>query len=160
MKLTAFTDYSLRVLIYLAARPDRRATINEIATAFDVSEHHLTKVVHFLGKHGWLATVRGKGGGVGLALAPEAIGVGDVVRATEGKALPAECFGEAGGHCAIAGICHLQGVLREAVDAFYGVLDGCTLADLALNREQLTQVLFVRHPAPAPAPRPGNLLGR
>ena len=79
MKLTAFTDYSLRVLIFLAADPDRRATIAEIATAFDVKENHLTKVVHFLGKQGWLCTVRGKGGGLGLARPADTISVGQVV---------------------------------------------------------------------------------
>ena len=82
MKLTAFTDYSLRVLIYLAAQPQQRATIAEIATAFDVSENHLTKVVHCLGKNGWLANVRGKGGGLELAMPPELIGVGAGVRPT------------------------------------------------------------------------------
>ena len=79
MKLTDFTDYSLRVLIYLAARPSRRTTIAEIAGAFDVSEHHLTKVVHFLGKQGWLATSRGKGGGLLLARPPGDISIGSVV---------------------------------------------------------------------------------
>ncbi|MFL6692012.1 MAG: Rrf2 family transcriptional regulator [Ramlibacter sp.] len=64
MKLTAFTDYSLRVLMYLAARPGQRATIGQIATAYAISENHLVKVVHFLGKSGWLANVRGKGGGL------------------------------------------------------------------------------------------------
>lgn len=142
MKLTAFTDYSLRVLIYLAAQPGRRATIAEIAASFDVSEHHLTKVVHFLGKNGWLATARGKGGGLGLAQNPAAISVGAVVRQTEGAAMPAECFGMEGGHCAIARICRLRGALAEAVDAFHAVLDRYTLADLTPNGPALAQVLF------------------
>jgi Rrf2 family transcriptional regulator, nitric oxide-sensitive transcriptional repressor len=143
MKLTAFTDYSLRVLIYLAAEPGRRATIAGVAQAFGVSEHHLTKVVHFLGKEGWLATTRGKGGGLGLALAPEAIVVGRVVRATEGAAVPAECFGDTPDHCSIARICRLRGVLRQAVDAFYAVLDDFTLADLVHNRSALARVLQI-----------------
>ena len=143
MKLTAFTDYSLRVLIYLAAEPGRRATIAGIAQAFGVSEHHLTKVVHFLGKEGWLATTRGKGGGLGLALAPEAIVVGRVVRATEGAAVPTECFGDTPDHCSIARICRLRGVLRQAVDAFYTVLDDFTLADLVHNRSALARVLQI-----------------
>ena len=149
MKLTAFTDYSLRVLIYLAAQPQRRATIGQIAAAFDVSEHHLTKVVHFLGKRGWLANVRGKGGGLELAMPPELIGLGSVVRQTEGADMPAECFGEGGGHCSIAGICRLSGVLGEAVKAFHAVLDQYTLADLVHNRQALAKVLFSIHPAPA-----------
>ena len=85
MKLTSFTDYSLRVLIFLAAQPGRRATIAEIATAFDVKENHLTKVVHFLGQVGLLTNVRGKGGGLDLARAPKDIVIGDVVRETEGS---------------------------------------------------------------------------
>ncbi len=143
MKLTAFTDYSLRVLIYLASEPGQRATIADIATSFDVSEHHLTKVVHFLGKHGWLINVRGKGGGMELAMAPRDIVVGQVVRQTEGAAVLAECFDpERSANCCIARICRLRGILREAVDAFYGVLDRYTLADLAGNRTELAKVLL------------------
>jgi Rrf2 family nitric oxide-sensitive transcriptional repressor len=142
MKLTAFTDYSLRVLIYLAARPERRATIAEIADSFAVSEHHLTKVVHFLGKHGWLANVRGKGGGLSLARPPDSINVGDVVRHTEANAI-VECFEEGGGECRIASLCRLRGVLDEAVAAFYAVLDRYTLADLARNRAALSAIFFV-----------------
>ncbi|KWT96806.1 MULTISPECIES: Rrf2 family transcriptional regulator [unclassified Variovorax] len=152
MKLTAFTDYSLRVLIYLATQPDRRATIAEIASSFGVSEHHLTKVVHFLGKQGWLANVRGKGGGLSLAKVPDAIDIGDVVRHTEAGTI-VECFGEGGGECRIAGVCCLRGVLDEAVAAFHAVLHRYTLADLVRNREALSAVLFVdgaparHHPA-------------
>ena len=153
MKLTSFTDYSLRVLIYLAAQPGERATIAQIATAFDVSENHLVKVVHFLGKQGWLANVRGKGGGLELGEAPEKIVVGRVVRETEGKAVVAECFGESGGDCQIAPNCRLRGVLGEAVTAFYAVLDRYTLADLVNNRQQLARMLFIDRPAPAKAAR-------
>lgn len=145
MKLTAFTDYSLRVLIYLAAVPGRRATINEVATTFAVSENHLTKVVHFLGQQGWLANVRGKGGGMQLALEARQIVIGQVVRATEGEALPAECFGKDAQRCTIARVCRLRGVMKEAVDAFHAVLDRYTLDDIVHNREQLAQVLQL-HP--------------
>lgn len=141
MKLTRFTDYSLRVLIYVAARPEHRATIAEIAKAFDVKENHLTKVVHFLGKEGWLATVRGKGGGLGLAKPPETIGVGAVVRCTEGADLPAECFDRDTNSCPIARACRLRGVLREATAAFHAVLDRYTLADLVRNRRVLSALL-------------------
>ncbi|HEY0825963.1 MAG TPA: Rrf2 family transcriptional regulator [Ramlibacter sp.] len=147
MKLTAFTDYSLRVLIYLAAQPGQRATIAQIATAFDVSENHLVKVVHFLGKLGWLTNVRGKGGGLELGGPPEQIVVGQVVRATEGNAVVAECFGDSGGDCQIAPNCRLRGVLGEAVAAFYAVLDRYTLEDLVNNRQQLARMLFI---SPAP----------
>lgn len=143
MKLTAFTDYSLRVLIYLAADPARRATIAEIAQSFGISENHLVKVVHFLGRQGWIATVRGKGGGILLAMAPAQINVGRVVRDTEGAALPAECFSDGGGHCLITPVCRLKGVLGEAVDAFYAVLDRHTLADIARNRQALDKLLRI-----------------
>ena len=92
MKLSTFTDYSLRLLMVLAAEPQRRATIAEVATAFGISEHHLTKVAHGLGRHGWLANVRGHGGGLALAMAPKQIVIGEVVRRTEGGDLPAACF--------------------------------------------------------------------
>ena len=141
MKLTAFTDYSLRVLIYLATEPDRRATVAEISAAFDIKANHLTKVVHHLAKCGWVATVRGKGGGLVLALPAEQISVGKVVRDTEGAALPAECFGTAQSHCAIVRSCRLKGVLAEAVDAFHAVLDRYTLADISSNRQALAGVL-------------------
>jgi Rrf2 family nitric oxide-sensitive transcriptional repressor len=145
MKLTSFTDYSLRVLIYLAARPAQRSTIAEIAEAFDVKENHLTKVVHFLGKAGLLANVRGKGGGLGLALAPQGVTLGQVVRQTEGAATPAECFGEeaASGRCCIEPVCRLRPVLNEAVEAFYAVLDNYTLADMVRNQQSLARILFV-----------------
>jgi Rrf2 family nitric oxide-sensitive transcriptional repressor len=144
MKLTAFTDYSLRVLIYLAADPNQRATIAEIAAAFGISENHLVKVVHFLGKHGWIETVRGKGGGIQLAMAAAAINVGRVVRDTEGAAVPAECFLPEGGGCVITPVCRLKTVLAEAVKAFYLVLDGYTLADISRNRQALAKVLMIR----------------
>lgn len=152
MRLTAFTDYSLRVLIYLAAQPGRRATVGEIARRFELKENHLTKVVHFLGKQGLLANVRGKGGGLDLALPPERIVIGQVVRQTEGAALPAECFSADGGHCGISQLCRLRGVLEEAVQAFYLVLDGYTLADLVHNREALAQVMRLMPLAPDAAP--------
>lgn len=150
MKLTTFTDYSLRVLIYLAAQPGRRATIAEIATAFDVKENHLTKVVHFLGQVGLLTNVRGKGGGLDLARAPKDIVIGDVVRETEGSVVPAECFGENPGNCCIAPVCRLRGKMQQAIDAFYGVLDACTLEDLAANRPALTRAIFVDRPLRRP----------
>ena len=153
MRLTAFTDYSLRVLIYLAAQPGRRATIAEVATAFGVKENHLTKVVHFLGKAGLLANVRGKGGGLGLAKPAAQIRIGQVVRETEGADVPAECFEEDHGHCRITRICRLRGVLAEAVGAFYAVLDRYSLEDLVHNRDRLAKVLYLE-PVLKPALEP------
>jgi Rrf2 family nitric oxide-sensitive transcriptional repressor len=147
MKLTSFTDYSLRVLIYLAAEPERRATIAEISKVFDVSENHLTKVVHFLGKQGWITTVRGKGGGLSLAMPAQAICVGKVLRDTEGNEGPAECLGEEESTCAIVSCCQLKGALAEALHAFYAVLDRYTLADITRNKAALTSILHF-HKAP------------
>ena len=149
MKLSTFTDYSLRLLMYLAVEPQRRATIAEVAAAFGISQHHLTKVAHGLGRHGWLANVRGHGGGLALALAPRQIVVGAVVRQTENSVLPAACFADADSACAIGTACRLRGVLDEALQAFYRVLDRYTLADLAADPQALAQLLFVGQPASA-----------
>lgn len=147
MKLTAFTDYSLRVLMYLGMQEGRLATIAEIAAVFEISENHLTKVAHFLGRNGWVASTRGKGGGLALALPPGEIGVGQVVRETEGESIGAECFQADGGHCCIAPACHLRGVLDEAFRAFYTVLDGYTLQDLLVNRPVLARLLPMQAPS-------------
>src|SRR5262249_1569531 len=101
MRLTIFTDYCLPVLLYCAIHPPRRATIHEIATAFDVSENHLMKVVHFLGRERLLSSMRGRGGGLSLAASAASINLGDLVRLTEGAPRPAECFDRATNHCVI-----------------------------------------------------------
>lgn len=141
MRLTAFTDYSLRVLIYVAAAPEGRATISQIATAFHVSQHHLVKVVHLLGRAGFLANRRGRGGGLALARAPERINLAEVVRATEGEDRPAECFDRAANACVLAGGCGLQRALRQAVDAFYASLGRYTLADLRASPAKVRVLL-------------------
>jgi Rrf2 family nitric oxide-sensitive transcriptional repressor len=143
MRLTAFTDYSLRVLIFVAAAPDGRATVPQIARALEVSENHLVKVVHFLGQSGFLVTTRGRGGGLRLARPAADINVGDVVRQAEGDAIPAECFSEATNTCVITRGCRLRGVLKEAVRAFESVLDRYTLADLVHSRSGLHRVLRI-----------------
>lgn len=130
MRLTGFTDYCLRVLIYVAAHPERRATIGEIACSYGISEHHLTKVVHFLGKAGYLQNLRGHGGGLQLARGAGDIRLGDVVQAAEGEPLPAACFDASAPRCTIAPACSLKGVLKQATDAFFAVLAQHTVADL------------------------------
>ncbi|WP_157269738.1 RrF2 family transcriptional regulator [Azohydromonas aeria] len=149
MKHTSFTDYSLRVLIYLAVNAGRKSTIAEIAAAFDVSESHLNKIVHFLGKHGWIVTIRGKGGGLILSKAPRDICIGQVVRDTEGGVVPAECFEPGGGHCLIRNCCGLQGVFSEAVQAFYAALDRYTLADVLSAPQLVAQALTFHRLRPA-----------
>jgi Rrf2 family nitric oxide-sensitive transcriptional repressor len=153
MRLTTFTDYSLRVLIYVAAHPDGRATIGEIARAYGISEHHLTKVVHFLGKEGYLANLRGRGGGMRLARAAVEINVGELVRLTEGGDVPAECFEGGANACAITAECQLKFALADAVEAFYGSLRRFTLEDVVKNRRALARVL-VSPPASTRASSP------
>jgi Rrf2 family nitric oxide-sensitive transcriptional repressor len=146
VKLTTFTDYSLRVLVYVATAPVGHATIAEVARAFAISENHLVKVVHLLGREGLLLNTRGRGGGLALARPVAGIKVGEVVRMTEGGDHLAECFEDAG-NCAIAPVCRLAGVLGEAMAAFYRVLDGCTLADLVENRRELAAIMHVHRTA-------------
>jgi Rrf2 family nitric oxide-sensitive transcriptional repressor len=143
MRLTMFTDYALRVLIYVAVRPERRTTIAEIAAAFDISENHLTKIVHTLGRSGFLANVRGRGGGVALARPAASINVAAVVHATEASVGPAECFDRATSTCRIASCCRLRGVLADALRAFDAVLARYTLADLVHDDRTLARVLAI-----------------
>lgn len=129
MRLSAFSDYSLRVLMYLGAQTDRLATIAEIAAAHDISKSHLMKVAHQLGRGGYIETVRGKGGGLRLAHEPQEIIVGEVIRQTESDFTLAECFSDKS-TCRIQGACCLPAILNEALKAMFLVLDGYTLADL------------------------------
>jgi Rrf2 family nitric oxide-sensitive transcriptional repressor len=126
VRLTTFSDYTLRTLIRLAVRGP--STIAEISGLYGISEAHLTKVVHRLGVAGDIETVRGRNGGIRLAKPPDRINVGEVVRRTEDMAL-VPCF--EGGLCLISPACVLQQALREALAAFLAVLDRYTLADLA-----------------------------
>lgn len=143
MRLTTFSDYSLRVLMYLALDVDRQATIPEIAAAYGISEHHLTKVVHRLGRGGVVVATRGKGGGIRLARAPENIRLGEVVRAAEGEGAIVECQLVDAGNCRIAGACQFFGILVDAFDAFYATLDAHTLADLVAKPKPLRRALPV-----------------
>jgi len=140
MRLTTFTDYALRVLLYVATAPDRRATIAETAHAYGISENHLVKVAHLLGKEGFLVTTRGRAGGLRLAQPPAAINIARVVRATEGPSALAECF-EPRGRCPIAGACRLERVLGEAEAAFYETLQHYTLQDLVSRPRRLAAIL-------------------
>src|SRR5208282_155817 len=133
MRLTSYTDYSLRVLIYLALQGDRRSNISEIAARFHISRNHLVKVIHGLGKGGFLRSHRGRNGGIALAGPPEQVNIGRVVRYTEGPLEVAECF-RSDNRCIISGSCVLADVLQEACDGFLDVLDRFTLADLLQRR--------------------------
>lgn len=130
MQLTRFTDYSLRVLMYLGEQFDRLVTIREIAEKHDVSENHLMKVVHRLATHGYIVTVRGRGGGMRLARRPERINLGDVVRDSEENMDIAECFEAGAQSCALLPSCVLKSILIEARKSFLATLDLYQLSDL------------------------------
>ncbi len=142
MRLTVFSDYTLRVLMYLALDRTRLATIPEIADAYGISQNHLMKVVHQLARAGIVESVRGKGGGIRLGRAPEDIRLGDVVRASEGSAPIVECLSHEPHTCRIAAPCRLKGILVSAFDALYDSLDEHTLADLVEKPRALKHALI------------------
>lgn len=129
MRLTAMTDYALRLLMYVGRHPDRLCTIAEIAVAHRLSEAHLMKITHQLGLQGWIETVRGKGGGMRLARKPSDINLSAVVRGIEPDFALVECFA-IGNQCVLTGNCRLAGVLQDGLRLFLEHLDGYTLADL------------------------------
>jgi Rrf2 family nitric oxide-sensitive transcriptional repressor len=130
MRLTIFTDYTLRTLVHLGMHRDRLVTIQEIADLHVISKNHLMKVVYQLGLAGVVETVRGRNGGLRLKLEPEQINIGAIVRATETDFFMAECFTPQGSTCGLVGNCGLKGVLHNATAAYLAVLDGQTLASV------------------------------
>ena len=135
MHITRYTDYSLRVLVYLAASGDRLVTIQDVADAYDISKNHLMKVVHQLNLKGYIETVRGKNGGMRLRRQASAINIGALVRDTEPDFNLVECF-SANNQCCISPVCDLQAILREALHAFLATLDTYTLADVVRQPQQ------------------------
>lgn len=143
MRLTLYTDFSLRVLIYLGTKETRDlSTVQEISDTYNISKNHLTKVVHELGKMGLIETVRGRGGGIRLNAAPEEINIGQLVRKTEDDFHIVECFNKESNMCILSPACRLKGALYEALQAYLAVLDDYTLADFLVNKEELTAILF------------------
>ncbi|MES2362777.1 MAG: Rrf2 family transcriptional regulator [Pseudomonadota bacterium] len=147
MRLTNMTDYALRLLMFLAQRPERLCTIAEIAGHYEVSEAHMMKITHQLGLAGWIETVRGKGGGMRLAREPQDIGLGEVVRSMEPDFFMVECF-TSGNSCRLTGDCKLTGVIDGALRSFMQSLDGHTLADiLPSTGSATTQLVRITMPA-------------
>ena len=140
MRLTYLTDYSLRVLMYAGAMPRRLVTIQEIAGAYGISENHLMKVVHGLAQHGFIETVRGRGGGFRLARPAGDITVGAVIRAVEDDFALVECF-RTDNTCRITPVCRLRGALQQALGAYFEVLDNWTLAELVAKPKALLNEL-------------------
>lgn len=143
MRLTVYTDYSIRMLMYLAVKEDGLATIAEVADAYGISKTHLNKVAHQLGLAKYVETARGKGGGLRLAKPAEEIGLGDIVRRVEGDMALVPCFEPVHAPCPITPACGLRRVLHEARQAFMTVLDRYSLADLVQRRVELATLLHV-----------------
>ncbi len=143
MKLSLFTDYSLRVLMFAALKAES-FSLSEVAESYDISRHHLVKVVNYLAKLGYLETRRGRGGGIALGMQPEDIRIGMVVRRTEDSPFIVECFDKQHNTCPINGSCRLKGALAQAVNAFYETLDRHTLRDLVagVDGARLNRILL------------------
>jgi len=133
MRLTDHTDYALRLLMYLAANPERNVTIREVAAVHGISHHHLTKIAHRLGQHGLLSNSRGRSGGMQLGLAPEQIMLGAVIRLTEPDFAMVECFGKQHSDCILAAHCQLKGALHDATCAWFARLDHIALSSLIVS---------------------------
>lgn len=131
MRLAEYTDYTLRVLMYCAARPQQMVTISELAEHHGVSRNHLMKIVTDLGRQGVLETTRGRGGGLRLLKDPAQLRIGDVVRASETDFRLVECFDPESNQCTLSPVCRLKGLFGAALEAYFQELDGITLADLA-----------------------------
>ena len=141
MHLTRFTDNALRCLIQLGLEPDRAIPVPEIAERMNMSYDHLVKIVQRLSALGYVETVRGRSGGVRLAIDPTTLRLGTLVRETEENLALVECFNGEGHTCPIASACRLAGVLDDALEAFFAVLDRKTLADVLKPRRELVALL-------------------
>ncbi|MDP8245704.1 MAG: Rrf2 family transcriptional regulator [Candidatus Hinthialibacter antarcticus] len=143
MNLTRFTDYSLRVLLYLALRPNQRISISEITEFYGVSKDHLVKVVNKLGALGYIQTTRGRNGGIELAKPLNQITVGEVARQMEPHFHLVECFEPQKNHCTVTSVCHLKFILAEALEAFLSVLDRYTMENLVVDQDLAKNLLQI-----------------
>lgn len=143
MQLTQFTDYSLRALIYIALKKEL-CTINDIASAYNISNNHLIKIIHNLSKLGLIKTTRGKNGGIIMAVEPMDINLGSTIIQLESHFDLVPCFNKEKANCCIAPACKLKHILQEAQQAFIGVLNRFTLQDVLHNKAELSQFLNIQ----------------
>ncbi|PGL73364.1 RrF2 family transcriptional regulator [Bacillus sp. AFS055030] len=137
MRLTTYSDYSLRVLIFLSSEPrEKLVNIKDIAEAYDISKNHLMKIIYNLGKMGYIETIRGRNGGIRLAKLPTEINIGEIIRKTEEDFNIVECF-EHGNTCVITPVCSLKHIFNNALEQFLKVLDQYTLDDIVKNNAML-----------------------
>lgn len=141
MRLTVQSDYALRMLMQLAVHNGALLTISAVAERFDISKNHLMKIAQALVANGTVHSTRGRNGGLRLARKPEQIVIGTIVRELEASSYLVECFQPGQGECRIVPACRLAGIMAEAQQAFFKVLDGYTLADLTLGNDPLQLLL-------------------
>jgi Rrf2 family nitric oxide-sensitive transcriptional repressor len=141
MRMTLQTDYALRMLIYLAIHDPASSTVHDVAESYGISRNHLLKIVLKLRDMGLVATARGRSGGIHLAVQPEKINIGMVVRDLGDEFPVVECMKAGGDACVLSPVCRLKGVVREALGAYLSVFDKYSLADLVANRAELASVL-------------------
>lgn len=139
MRLTGFSDYALRMLMYAASAEGRLITIEETARTFCLPKTHLNKVANVLTRGGFLIGIRGRSGGLMLARRPETICIGDVMRLTEPDFALVECF-STGNQCVLTNCCKLSGVFNEALASFHRTLDSYTLADIVLAPQDFSPI--------------------
>ncbi|KTC65983.1 DNA-binding transcriptional regulator (plasmid) [Legionella adelaidensis] len=143
MQLTQFTDYSLRALIYIALQKET-CTIKDITEAYGISNNHMIKIIHNLSKLGLIKTIRGKNGGILMAVPPEMINIGGLIKQLEPHFDLVPCFNKEKANCCIAAVCKLKGVLYEAKAAFMEVLERYTLMDVLHNKNELSVFLNIK----------------
>lgn len=146
MNLTTYSDYSLRVLIYLASKKNGElSNIKEIAEIYDISKNHLMKIIFNMGKMGYVDTIRGRNGGVRLAMPPSEINIGEIIRKTEEHFFIVECFEKHNNKCIMTPVCSMKQIFHQALEAFLQVLDQYTLDDI-VNQNPLLDDFFSSTP--------------
>lgn len=143
MRLTSYSDYSLRVLLYVAVNSKKLVTIKEISEAYEISSNHLMKIIYNLGKMNYIETIRGRNGGIRLSKQPVDINIGELIRKTEEDFYLVECFKE-DNNCVITPVCSLKHMLNEALNSFFLVLDTYTLEDILTNKSVLKEYFDTR----------------